>query len=372
MNTHENQTAVSDSAGTGYNGSQHYTDGGVTVAPAQQNNKPKLSLFMKLSIALLALLAIVAIVIIFLDLGANTVDRIVLTGFVFIIFAGLTMLDHRFAHQNSWYLPVALFTNIYAVAITIIVTWVDYYTPAFLLALQIMFTFFIMRILLLLGQAINLGLTLRTQLVPLISFSSALALLLFGVLVTLPFAIEAFEDLEVTDFYTRFVVASAVLATLGVVVSVLLRFALRPKPVDPFPGYPGVTDYRDYVYVKNQEAAAAQAASQAHGVGHGTAYPVSVAPQGSPAPAAAAQAAPAQVASAQPASAPAPAPAPAQAPQVAPAQPVAQAPAAEPERVPWPTLADGTPLPQLPNGLPDFSVPGAPAPPANLPLPPQA
>ncbi len=346
MNTHENQTAVSESAETGYNDAQHYTGGGVTAAPAQQN-KPKLSLFMKLSIALLALLAIVAIVIIFLDLGANTVDRIVLTGFVFIIFAGVTLLDQQFSHQNSWYLPVALFTNIYTVAIAIIVTWVDYDTPAFLLALQIIFIFFIMRILLLIGQAINIGLQLRSHLVPIIAFTSALALLLFGVLVTLPFAIEAFDNLEVTDFYTRFVVASAVLATLGVVVSVLLRFALRPKPVDPFPGYPGVTDYRDYVYVKNQEAAAAQAASQS-----------------------AVQAAPAQVASAQPAPAPAPAP------QVAPAQPVAQpaaqAPAAEPERVPWPTLADGTPLPQLPNGLPDFSVPGAPAPPANLPLPPQA
>ncbi len=44
---------------------------------------------------------------------------------------------------------------------------------------------------------------------------------------------------------------------------------------------------------------------------------------------------------------------------------VVHAPRPEPEKelLPWPRFEDGTPLPALPNGQPDFSVPGAPYPP---------
>ncbi len=288
----------------------------------------RLSTFLKISIILLAALTIASISLLFIGDFQGKFERVFATFLVFAVFVGLTALDTRRELRSEWYAPVALIANSYILALLLIVTWMTPYDP-FLLGWSLFWKSVLVigvtRLVLGCCQLL-LGLSEgKPETMGRFAFVTSMLAVLSGILFTAPVAIETF-NVVIPELYWKIAVATLILTALGLAITLLLRWSY------------GASD-REAV-----RAAARTRAEQAVPLEPYRAVHVD-----------AVLAAP-QAPVAQP---PVAAPQPLLAPQV-PAAP--QAPAAGP-LLPWPTFADGRPIPALPNGQPDFSVPGAPLPP---------
>lgn len=301
------------------------------VVPAVKKAAPeatgkKVPTFLKISIVLLAALSIAAISLLFIGDFEGKFERVFSTFIAFAVFVALTAFDTRRGMRNEWYPPVALLANSYILALLLIVVWM---TPS---GWSLVFDIFWKSLIVIVATRAVVG---CAQLLlylaegkpkPLGVFAMITSLLatVTGILFTAPIAIDVF-NVEIPDMYWRFAVAALLLTGLSLSISLLLRWS--------------------YGSGEREEARRRREAERLAAVQN---YPNPAAPYRAEPAAFAAPAAPA---------APAPAPAPAAA-QAAPVAPEAPAAAATPEQqlLPWPTFADGTPLPVGADGQPDFSA----------------
>lgn len=290
---------------------------------SNDGSQTKLSTFMKVSIGILTAVTLASIALLFIGDFEGKFERVFSTIALFAIFVLLTGFDTRRERKNEWYAPVALIANAYILGLLLIVIWVTPYDPfglqwsilwksVFVIVTTRLVTFG-MELLLKIGEERPAPLGRWGQIT---SILGVLALILF----TAPVGIEAFR-VTVPDLYWKFAVATLILTALGLAITLLLRWyyrsgekaAQRPvQPQQPAPVQPGPA-------VAPQQAAVPQ-------------------------PAATQPVAPQQTVQPQ-------APAPAQPPVASPASESAPS-----QLLPWPTFADGTPLPAGPDGQPDFSV----------------
>lgn len=282
------------------------------VKSKAHNDGPRLSTFLKISIALLAGLTIASISLLFIGDFEGKFERVFSTFALFAVFVLFTALDTRRDQKSEWYAPVALIANAYILGLLLIVIWMTPYT-SFGLLFEIfwksLFVILVTRLVIVCCQ-----LLLKTghnlpSVVTRFAFMTSIFAVLAGILFTAPVGIEAF-NLTIPDLYWKIATAILILTALGLSITLLLRWSY------------GLPDH-----------AAARAARNVQMNQQG--YPGHFAAQ-------------------------VPQQTPQQAPQQA-AQPFAQQPAPQgAPMLPWPTFADGRPIPARPDGQPDFSVPGAP------------
>lgn len=276
--------------------------------PAFDSSQPaggrKLSTFLKVSIILLAGLTIAAISLLFIGDFEGKFERVFATFALFAIFVLFTALDTRRELKSEWYAPVALIANSYILALLLIVIWMTDYS-----SFGLMFEIFWKSVFVIVTTRLVIiccQLLLRTgQDLPVavtrFAFVTSVLAVLSGILFTAPVGVEAF-DLYIPDLYWRIATALLILTALGLSITLLLRW---------FYG----TDRRDALRAA-RAAEHAQMQQQAQ-----------------------AQQAQSQQAQVLPAAAP-----------------LEQQAQAAPQLLPWPTFADGTPLPAGPDGQPDFSA----------------
>lgn len=312
--------------------------------PPKSRDPRGLSLFLKISIVLLAALSIAAISLLFVGSFEGNFVRILATFVIFAVFVLLTALDTHLDKRSDWYAPVALIGNSYILAVVLIVTWMSPYEPFFLgwaIFWKALYVIVATRVVILCCQLlIGMGDRYPAAL-NIFAFITSMLAVVSGILFTAPVAIEVFE-ITIPDLYWRIAVAALLLTALGLAITLLLRWSY------------GSSDRE-----AARRAREAQRAQYQQQLAYAAVGP---APQPMPQSVPVQQTAPVQQ------SIPAPQPQPAQAQpaqaqaepaQSAPAQPAPPVPDAD-GRLPWPTFADGRPLPIGPDGQPDFSVPGAP------------
>lgn len=272
----------------------------------QQPGVRKLSTFLKVSIILLAGLTVASISLLFIGDFEGKFERVFSTFALFAVFVLFTALDTRREQKSEWYAPVALIANSYILALLLIVIWMTDFTPfglIFEIFWKSLFVIVSTRLVILCCQLLLRSSDEQPVAVTRFAFITSVLAVLCGILFTAPVGVEAF-DLTIPDLYWRIATSLLILTALALSITLLLRW---------FYG----ADRRDAA----REARAAQHLQQQ------------------------AQAEQARVQQAQIAQA--------QAAQFQ-AQ-AAQAQAAQP-LLPWPTFADGTPLPAGSDGQPDFSA----------------
>ena len=300
------------------------------AVPVPAAPRHSLSVFLKVSIVLLAALAVATIALVFVGPFEGKVERITATFLIFAVFVGLTAADTSRGQRNSWYAPVALIANSYILALLLIVTWMS--DSGWFLGASIFWKSLLViavtravvaccQVLLGLGEG-------KSETLSRFAFVTSVLAVVSGILFTAPLAIEVF-DITIPELYWKIAVAALLLTGLGLAITLLVRWAYGSDERE--------TKRRERIAAGEAYAAQQQANAQ-----------LQTAQAQAQAQAAAAQARElsASVTQNAPVSVPPQAPA-------APAQPL----------LPWPTFADGRPLPARADGQPDFSVPGAPAPP---------
>ena len=275
-----------------------------------------LSTFLKVSIVLLAALTIASISLLFIGGDDGKPVRVFSTFALFAVFVFFTALDTRSERKSEWYAPVALVANAYILALLLVVIWMTRYTPVALL-LEIfwksVFVILVTRLVILCCQLLLRAGVRLPEVVTRFAFVTSVIAVLSGILFTAPVGIAAF-DLEVPDLYWKIATAMLILTALGLSITLLLRWSF------------GAAD-REAARVQRaaeEEAFAASNAAAAWQLAGGVQQPGVVLPGA------------VQPAVAQPA--------------------VQQQVPGGPVLLPWPTFADGRPLPAGPDGQPDFSV----------------
>ncbi|MCB1274118.1 MAG: hypothetical protein KDB25_06960 [Leucobacter sp.] len=285
--------------------------GGAPAAPAAPAARGGLSTFLKVSIILLIALSVAAIALVFIGDFEGKVERITATFLIFAVFVALTGFDTSRNQRNGWYAPVALIANSYILALLLIVTWMS--AGGLFLGTSIFWKSLVViaitravvaccEVLLGMGDG-------KPEPLGRFAFVTGVLAVVSGILFTAPLAIEVFE-IEVPELYWKIAVAALLLTGLGLAVTLLLRWSYGAGDRE--------ARHRDRVARAEEQLAAARAAE-----------PPAVAPVAAPQPQDLAIFGQAT------------------------AQPL----------LPWPTFADGRPIPSGPDGQPDFSVPGAPLPP---------
>lgn len=280
-------------------------------------------------ICLLAIVSLITVVLIFIGDFESQAARVVWTVVVFLVFTGLLALDLVLARRSATPLVIGVAANTYLLAVLMIAIWVrggtsggdesliSDYGSSWLFAE--LFGIVLLTILVVRAAAagawglIVLGRRARAAFAYVVGLVAASLLGLVGVLLTLHFAIDAF-GIEVGEWYWRSTVAAVVISALAASITVLLFWNRRN------------IDWQE-AEARGEHVGPRQPAGTVR-------PPMQAAPmQGAPV-----QGAAVQAGTAPPAAAPWP-PAP---------QPDAQG------RLPWPTYADGTPLPMGPDGQPVF------------------
>lgn len=265
-----------------------------TASRKSRGDGPRLSTFLKVSIALLAGLTIASISLLFIGDFEGKFERVFSTFALFAVFVLFTALDTRRGQKSEWYAPVALIANAYILGLLLIVIWMTPYA-SFGLMFEIfwksLFVILVTRLVIICCQLLLKTGDRLPVAVTRFAFITSILAVLAGILFTAPVGIEAF-DLTVPDMYWKIATALLILTALGLSITLLLRWSYSAQ---------------------DRDAARAARVHQPR-----QAYP-------------ARQAAPY----------------------------VAQTPQGMP-LLPWPTFADGRPLPARADGQPDFTVPGAP------------
>lgn len=279
------------------------------VTPPQKpvSDQSKLSLFMKVSITILSVVTVLSISLLFIGDFAGRFERVFSTLALFAVFVLLTMFDTRRAKKADWYAPLALIANTYILGLLLIVIWVtpyDPYTLQFIIFWQSLYVIILTRLvvwglehLFRRGEGKYYSLSRWSQV-------TGILCMLTLVMFTAPLGFTAF-GVDVPEMYWKFAVAALILAGLGIAVTLLLSWYFRSG------------ERQDAREARKNSTENVQAPGQ---------QPVMTAVQPP------AQQAPPQASQ--------------QTPQQAPQQ----------ELLPWPTFADGTPLPMRADGQPDFSV----------------
>lgn len=274
----------------------------VTAPHEPASDQSKLSLFMKVSISILSVVTVLSISLLFIGDFAGRFERVFSTLALFAVFVLLTMFDTRRAKKADWYAPLALIANTYILGLLLIVIWVtpyDPYTLQFIIFWQSLYVIILTRLvvwglehLFRIGEGKYYSLSRWSQVTGILCM---LTLIMF----TAPLGFTAF-GVDVPELYWKFAVAALILAGLGIAVTLLLSWYFRSQE-------------RQETREQRQNAVVSGLAPATQPTG------ATQAPAGQGA-----------------------APAPHQAPQQ--------------ELLPWPTFADGTPLPMRADGQPDFSV----------------
>ncbi len=317
-----------------------------TAGPASgaANQQRKLSTFLKVSIILLAGLTIASISLLFIGDFEGKFERVFSTFALFAVFVIFTALDTRREQKSEWYAPVALIANAYILGLLMIVIWMTPYNPYSLLWEIFWKSFFVIlvtRLVILCAQLLLRVGAERSETITRFAFVTSVLAVLSGILFTAPVGIEAFE-LNVPDMYWKIATAILILTALGLSITLLLRWFFGADERDAARAARGSM---------RQGAPAPYIAQQPHG----RAQQQRAQQQNSQAQQAQQQA---QMQQQQ---------AQMQQQHQLQQQSQLQQPQAQPsgqsELLPWPTFADGRPIPAGPDGQPDFSVPGAPRPP---------
>ncbi|MGO1538789.1 MAG: hypothetical protein ACTHZ9_07750 [Leucobacter sp.] len=304
---HEGQQQGSAS----YGGSQQDPRGAVAEAP--QN---KLSMFLKVSIILLSAVSLASISLLFIGDFEGRFERVFSTFVLFAIFVLFTAFDTRREQKSEWYAPVALIANAYILGLLLIVIWMTPYHP-FTLGWEIfwksLLVIVVTRAVILCCQLLlRLGEHLPA-LVTRFAFSTSVLAVLSGILFTAPVGIESF-DVNVPDLYWKIATATLILTALGLAITLLLRWY-----------------YSADIRAARKARAEAERRLNAASATQVQNQPLPHAPQQNQHPQHQQQA-----------------------PQQVQHAPQEQAPPQQ--LLPWPTFADGRPLPAGPDGQPDFSV----------------
>ncbi|MHA3723296.1 hypothetical protein ACXR2T_05395 [Leucobacter sp. HY1910] len=284
---------------------------------------PRLSTFLKVSIALLAGLTIASISLLFIGDFEGKFERVFSTFALFAVFVLFTALDTRRGQKSEWYAPVALIANAYILGLLLIVIWMTPYA-SFGLMFEIfwksVFVILVTRLVIVCCQLLLKTGDRLPAVVTRFAFITSVLAVLAGILFTAPVGIEAF-DLVIPDIYWKIATALLILTALGLSITLLLRWSYGAQDRDAARAARAQQAQQPYPtqqpYVTPQPYRAQQGYGQ-------QGYPQ----QGYPA---------SQSAS----------------------QPASQSGA---PLLPWPTFADGRPLPARADGQPDFTVPGAPRP----------
>lgn len=298
--------------------------------------KKKLSMFLRVSIILLIGLTLASISLLFIGDFGGRFERVFSTFALFALFVVLTAIDTSRQRASEWYAPVALIANTYILGLLLIVIWMTPYDP-FGLMFEIFWKSFLVIVVTRL-VIVCCELLLRTgsdtdEAGNRFAFITSVLAVLSGILFTAPVGIEAFS-LHVPDLYWKIATAVLILTALGLSVTLLLRWANSSEE-----------RARKRRAAVDARAVATPAQLAGAPVAQQPGAPVRAEP-------------PAQPFVQQPAQQLVQPPVPQPLPQGAP-------PAGQQDVVllPWPTFADGRPIPAGPDGQPDFSVPGAPRPP---------
>ncbi|MGO3146290.1 MAG: hypothetical protein ACTIJ6_01285 [Leucobacter sp.] len=317
----------------------------------------KMSTFLKVSIILLIGLTVASISLLFIGDFEGRFERVFSTFALFAVFVVFTAIDTSRERKSDWYAPVALIANTYILGLLLIVIWITPYD-----AFSLMFEIFWKSLLVIVVTRLVIlccELLLRTgeksgDAVMRFSFITSVLAVLSGILFTAPVGIEAF-GLEVPDLYWKIATAVLILTALGLSVTLLLRWstgtderlarkdAMRggnPGQQFPIPQFPAPQAQAAPAFQPSVNQAPAQQVQDP------AAMPDSAPVVNSPAPDAPEQGFQFQQAMQE------------QRAQQALEQ--QQAADEEPELLPWPTFADGSPIPARADGQPDFTVPGAP------------
>ncbi|MBK0417792.1 hypothetical protein JD276_01920 [Leucobacter sp. CSA1] len=275
--------------------------------PGQQAQGPgpkRLSSFLKISIILLAALSIASISLLFIGDFEGKFERVFATFFLFAVFVLLTAFDTRREVRSEWYAPVALIANAYILGLLLIVIWMNPYDPFWLVGSifwKSVLVIVVTRAVILCCQLLIGSSGRFPPVVGRFAFVTSVLAVLSGILFTAPVGIDLF-DVDIPELYWKIATATLILVALGIAITLLLRWSYGAQA-------------REAARSQRQAARAAQQAHQVHQV-QAVQAPQQHSQQAYP-------------------------------PQGAPAQQ---------ELLPWPTFADGTPLPVGPDGQPDFSV----------------
>jgi hypothetical protein len=194
----------------------------IDPAPAPR----KLSTFLKVSIILLAALSLASISLLFIGDFEGKFERVFATFVVFAVFVVLTAIDTRRDLRSDWYAPVALIANSYILALLLIVTWM---TPfGFWLGWDIfwksLLVIAVVRAVIGCCQLLIAMGNGRPEPLVRFAFVTSVLAVVAGILFTAPVAIEVF-DVIVPDLYWRIAVASLLLTALGLAITLLLRWS---------------------------------------------------------------------------------------------------------------------------------------------------
>lgn len=298
----------------------------VTAAPtpSSEAEPKKLSTFLKVSIALLIGLTIASISLVFIGDFQGKFERVFSTFALFAVFVVFTAIDTSRDRKSDWYAPVALIANTYILGLLLVVIWMTPYTSyglIFEIFWKSVLVIVVTRLVILLCELLLRAGERSGETTTKFAFVTSVLAVLSGILFTAPVGIQAFS-LHVPELYWKLATAVLILTALGLSITLLLGWAhgaddrakRRAEAAQRVPAFP-----------VPQPPAAPHAPAET---------PVAVAP---------------------------------------PAPPVARPESDpvlnelgmhdDPELLPWPTFADGRPIPAGPDGQPDFSVPGAPEPP---------
>ena len=332
-----------------------YSPDGARQTPQQGQQRParqadragapqrKLSTFLKVSIILLAGLTVASISLLFIGDFQGKFERVFSTFALFAVFVIFTALDTRREQKSDWYAPVALIANAYILGLLMIVIWMTPYSPYSLLweiFWKSLFVIVVTRLVILCAQLLLRVGAQHSETVTRFAFVTSVLAVLSGILFTAPVGIDAFE-LNVPDMYWKIATAILILTALGLSITLLLRWFFGADEREAARAARGARQVGPAPYVAQQSRGRAEQHPQALAQHPAPAQQQPAPAQQHPAPAQQQQ----------------PAPAPQQA-----LPPQGQAGGAS-GLLPWPTFADGRPIPAGPDGQPDFSVPGAPRPP---------
>lgn len=270
-------------------------------------------------ICLLAVVTIITVVLIFVGDFESQASRVVWTVVVFLAFTALLALDLVLARRSATPLVIGVAANVYLLAVLMIAIWMrgggddrepweDDFLFAELLGIVLLTILVVRAAAAGAWGLIELGARGRAAMARVIGLVAAALLGLVGVLLTLHFAIDAF-GVDVGEWYWRATVAAIVVTALAASITVLLYWNRRN------------IDWQE-AEARGDHARAVAPAQQVQQQPW---------PQQTSWPGQAQQAPP-------------PAP---------PAAQAAQTPG-QPGLLPWPTYADGTPLPVGPDGQPVF------------------
>lgn len=282
-------------------------------------DKKKLSTFLKVSIILLSALTVASIALVFIGDFDGKFERVFSTFLLFALFVVLTALDTSRQQRSEWYSPVALIANAYILGLLLIVIWMTEYDPFWLgweIFWKSLLVVAVVRVVILGAQLLLMLGHRLPEMVTRFAFVTSVLGVLSGILFTAPVGISAF-DITIPELYWKISTATLILTALGLAITMLLRWAFR-------------SEIRDQKRALRDEQRAALFGAQMSG----------------------AQVSGAQMSGTEAYSASASQ----QSAATQSALPQAQQASQQPELLPWPTFADGTPLPSGPDGQPDFSV----------------